>query len=83
MAGRLIMIIDGERFRLTIPIAEALEFALGASDLDYTQPHDKLRQIMGLLVIDALEYSEEWRAAAITRACLEEKWPGCFTSETV
>lgn len=74
------MIIEGERFRLAIPISDALEFALGLSDLDYARPDDKLRQIMGLLVIDALEYSEQWRAAAMTRARLEDKWPGCFTA---
>ena len=39
-----------ERYRLTIPVEEALEFALGSSDLDYAAPSDELRRVMGALV---------------------------------
>ena len=34
-------------------------------------------RIIGLFVLDALEYSEQWRAAAIARAQLEQKWSEC------
>ena len=66
---------EDERFRLTIPLTEALPFAMGESDLGYANPSDELRQLIGLLVIDALEYSEQWRVAALLRDCLQEKWP--------
>lgn len=64
-----------DRFRLTIPLTQAIPFAFGASDLGYSEPSDELRQLIGLLAIDMLEYSEEWRAAALVRRCLREKWP--------
>ena len=64
-----------ERFRLTIPLQEAIPFALGSTDLGYVEPRDELRQLVGLLVIDALEYSEQWRAAALLRGCLADRWP--------
>jgi hypothetical protein len=64
-----------DRFRLTIPLTEAIPFAIGASDLGYSEPSDELRQLIGLLAIDMLEYSEEWRAAALVRTCLRAKWP--------
>ena len=64
-----------DRYRLTIPLTEAIPFAIGRSDLGYSEPSDELRQLIGLLVIDALEYSEQWRAAGMLRACLDEKWP--------
>jgi hypothetical protein len=66
---------DEERFRLTVPIAEAVSFAMGLGDLDGNEPSDHARQLIGLLAIDQLEYSEEWRAAAIVRSGLREKWP--------
>jgi hypothetical protein len=65
-----------ERWRLTIPLREAMPFAMGRCDLGYTDPPDELRQLVGLLAIDALEYSEQWRAAALLRGCLDERWPG-------
>ena len=40
--------------------------------------NDSMRRIVGLLVIDSLEYSEQWRASARARACLMKKWSGCF-----
>ncbi len=70
--------IAGERFRLAIPINDALAFAMGWSDLGYREPEDGLRRVMGALVLDALEYSEQWRAASTARECLRERWPACF-----
>lgn len=67
-----------ERFRLTIPLADAFAFAMGWSDLGYARANDEARRIVGLLVVDALEYSEQWRESAKVRACLMRKWPGCF-----
>ena len=67
-----------ERFRLTIPLADAFAFAMGWSDLGYARANDAMRRIMGLLVVDSLEYSEQWRESAKVRACLMRKWPGYF-----
>jgi hypothetical protein len=66
---------EGARYRLAIPLDEALAFALGWSDLGYENPKDSLRQVVGLLAIDALEYSEQWRAAGWLRECMREQWP--------
>jgi hypothetical protein len=66
------------RFRLTIPVEEAFAFAMGGSDLNYTEPIDEMRQVMGLLVIDQLEYAEQWRVSAEVRACLAARWPACL-----
>ncbi|PZR74466.1 MAG: hypothetical protein DLM73_07855 [Chthoniobacterales bacterium] len=66
------------QFRLTIPLADAFAFAMGWSDLGYETASDPMRQVVGLLVLDSLEYSEQWRASARVRACLQEKWPDCF-----
>jgi hypothetical protein len=65
-------------FRLTIPIAEAFAFAMGESDLNYSDASDEMRQVVGLLVIDKLEYAEQWRISAEARACLAARWPECF-----
>ena len=65
------------RFRLNIPIEDAFAFALGRSDLSYTEATDEMRQLMGLLVIDNLEYTEQWRVSALVRACLAARWPEC------
>jgi hypothetical protein len=65
------------RFRLTIPVEEAFAFAMGVSDLNYTEPTAEMRQVMGLLVIDQLEYAEHWRLSAEARACLALRWPEC------
>ena len=69
---------DEARFRLTIPVVDAFEFAMGWSDLGYELPSNAMRQVVGLLVVDCLEYSEQWRASAEARACLAERWPDCF-----
>ena len=66
------------RFRLTIPVRDAFAFAMGWSDLGYESPSDTMRQVVGLLVVDCLEYSEQWRVSAQARACLEERWPDSF-----
>ena len=66
---------EGDRYRLTIPMVDAIQFAIGASDLSYREPADELRQLVGLLALDMLEYSEQWRAAGLFRNCLQEKWP--------
>ena len=71
---------DDERLRLAIPVTEALAFALGHSDLGYAYPDDVMRKLIGVLALDALEYSEEWRSAAVARAHLTEKWPECFST---
>ena len=65
------------RFRLNIPIGDAFAFAMGRSDLCYAEASDEMRQVMGLLVLDNLEYSEQWRVSAQVRACLAARWPGC------
>ena len=66
------------RFRLTIPLGDGFAFAMGWSDLGYESPSDAMRQVVGLLVVDGLEYSEQWRVSAQARACLAERWPDCF-----
>jgi hypothetical protein len=66
------------RFRLVIPVEEAFSFAIGESNLNYAEPTDEMRQVMGLMVIDNLEYSEHWRVAAEVRARLAERWPDVF-----
>ena len=65
---------EGERVRLNMPLDDAVSFAMGWSDLGYTAPDIGLRQIVGLLAIDALEYSEQWRTATMLRVCLEHRW---------
>lgn len=67
-----------ERFRLTIPLAEAVRFAIGATDLNYTEPTDELRQLVGLLALDMLEYSEQWRMAGLLRGSMQATWPDLF-----
>lgn len=69
-----------ERFNLAIPISDAFAFAMGWSDLDYDDPPDAARRVMGAFALDALQYSEQWRAAALALACLEDRWPGCFAA---
>lgn len=73
---------DTERFQLAIPVSEAFAFAMGWSDLDYVDPPDASRRVMGAFAIDALQYSEQWRTAALALACLEERWPGFFSRHT-
>jgi len=68
---------DGERFRLTIPIEDAFGFSMGEYDLGQGQPRDAMRQLVGIMVIDALQYAEQWRVAAQARIALAERWPDC------
>jgi hypothetical protein len=67
-----------DRYRLTIPLSDAIRFALGISDLNYAEPSDELRQLVGLLALDLLEYSEQWRTAGALRKCMQAKWPSLF-----
>ena len=69
---------EEDRYRLTIPLADAIRFVLGVSDLGYDEPSDELRQLVGLLALDLLEYSEQWRTAGALRNCMQAKWPGLF-----
>jgi hypothetical protein len=70
--------MDHERFRLTIPLGDALAFAMGWSDLGYPTASDTMRKVIGLLVVDSLEYDEQWRESVRARECLERKWPNLF-----
>jgi hypothetical protein len=72
------MKLEQTRFRLAIPLQDAFAFAMGWSDLAYAAANDPIRQVIALLVLDSLEYSEQWRASARVRQCLEKKWPGLF-----
>jgi hypothetical protein len=67
-----------DRYRLTIPLADAIRFVLGVSDLGYHEPSDEQRQLVGLLALDLLEYSEQWRTAGALRNCMRAKWPHLF-----
>jgi hypothetical protein len=66
-----------ERFRLTIPIEDAFAFSMGEFQLGPSRTSDAMRQLVGVLVIDALQYDEHWRVAAEARAFLAERWPDC------
>jgi hypothetical protein len=66
-----------EKFRLTIPIEDAFAFSMGEFDLRPEETSDAMRQLVGVLVIDALHYGEHWRVAAEARAFLAERWPDC------
>jgi len=50
-------------------------FALGLTDLDLDEPSEHARQLIGLIAVDHLEYSEQWRLSGILRTALKEKWP--------
>jgi hypothetical protein len=69
---------DEDRYRLTIPMPDAIRFVLGLSDLSYAEPSDELRQLVGLLALDLLEYSEQWRTAGVLRNCMQANWPELF-----
>ena len=60
---------------LAVPIEEAVLFALGLTDLDLDEPSDHARQLIGLIAVDHLEYSEQWRLSGIIPTALKEKWP--------
>jgi hypothetical protein len=65
------------QFRLTIPIEDALSFAMGETDLRSKEVTSLMRQVVGVLLIDALQYGEQWRIAGETRALLANRWPRC------
>jgi hypothetical protein len=67
--------LEEDRFRLTIPVHDAVWFAMGWSDLGYNEPNNAMRKLVGFLAINALEFDEQWRAAALLRMCLEKRWP--------
>jgi hypothetical protein len=60
---------------LIVPKEEAVLFALGLTDLDLDEPSDHARQLIGLIAVDHLEYSEQWRLSSVIRSALKEKWP--------
>ena len=66
---------EDERLRLTIPLSDAVSFAMGWSDLEYRDPADHLRQVVGILAIDALQRSEQWRLATMLQRCFANRWP--------
>ena len=59
-----------ERLRLTIPLSDAVSFAMGWSDLGFHEPAEHLRQVVGILAIDVLQQAEEWRLASMLQRCL-------------
>ncbi len=65
---------DDGCLRLTIPLSDAVSFAMGWSDLDYGASPDHLRHVIGVLAIDALQRGEQWRLAAMLQACLAHRW---------
>ena len=67
--------VQRERFRLAIPLGQAVGFALGWTDLGYDVPNEVSRKVVACLALDELEYSEQWRAATMLRTCLAERWP--------
>lgn len=74
------MKLGQSQFRLGISLEDAFAFAMGWTDLDCPEANDRMRQVLGLIVVDRLQYSEEWRASAQARKCLEEKWPELFSA---
>jgi hypothetical protein len=64
-------------FRITIPIEDAFAFSLGEFELGANETSDAMRQLVGVLVLDTLQYGEHWRIAAEARATLAARWPDC------
>ena len=67
--------IERDFIRLTIPIDDAIAFAMGWSDLGSPEAAPAMRRIIGELAVDALEYREQWRAAAMLRDSIRQLWP--------
>jgi hypothetical protein len=65
------------QYRLTIPMEDAFAFAMGEFELGNNPTCDAMRQLVGVLVLDALQYGEHWRVAAQARALLACRWPDC------
>ena len=64
-------------FRITIPIEDAFAFSMGDFELGANETSDAMRQLVGVLVVDTLQYGEHWRIAAEARASPAERWPDC------
>ena len=67
--------ISRPEFCLDLQIDEAVLFALGLTDLELDQPGDNARKLIGLIALDHLEYSEQWRVSAMLRTELKKRWP--------
>ena len=70
----MIELVEGD----SITLGDALDFAMGLTELGYREPCDDIRRIMGAIVLDTLQYGEYWRLAELTRLSLADKWPGFF-----
>ena len=68
---------QGLEFRITIPIEDAFAFSMGEFHLGANDSSDAMRQLVGVVVVDTLQYGEHWRIAAEARASLAERWPDC------
>jgi hypothetical protein len=68
---------EEDEFRLTIPIEDAFSFSMGEYELGPNETSDSMRQLVGILIIDALEYAESWRLAAEAKTLLAVRWPDC------
>ena len=66
--------IEGDIIQLKVPVADAVSFAMGWSDLGYAHPTNAMRRIIGELAVDRLEYAEEWRVASMLRSYIKRQW---------
>lgn len=71
-----------ERFRLAVSAHTACEFALGVTDWSYEDPPEAMRCLVGQLLLDELEYNEDWRTAAALRRSLHRRYPEFFARAT-
>ncbi|MEP6955669.1 MAG: hypothetical protein ABI883_02500 [Chthoniobacterales bacterium] len=65
---------DGDTYTLAVPLLEAVTFSLGWDDHGYIDPPVFLRQLVGALAVDSLEYQEQWKIAGVLKEALEDKW---------
>lgn len=70
---------EEEMIQLAIPLDQAVAFAMGWTDLDYSEPNPVMRRIIGELALEGLQYSEQWREAAMLSHYLRERWPNDVT----
>jgi hypothetical protein len=75
LGGDAMISTEGEFVRLTIPLEDAVAFAMGWSDLGSTHPTAVMRRIIGELAVDALQCLEHWREAVMLRDSIERLWP--------
>jgi hypothetical protein len=68
---------EEQEFGLIVPIEDAFAFSMGEYDLESRETSDAMRQLVGILIIDALQHGEHWRVAAEARSWLAERWPDC------